>query len=341
MVADFVPGLELNRRFYTDVVAPLLDGVEHAAARIGEGSDVLGFDDETSTDHAWGVRLIVFVAPSENTTQLASTLLRQAPPMFNSVRIEKEAIEVTTVPDFFHAHLGVDINGPLSAVDWLTFSEQSLLGLTTGAVYADQTGELGAAREKFAYYPHDIWLHIMAAGWRRIAQEEHLMGRAGMVGDDLGSRLITARLVRDIMHLCFLMERQYAPYAKWFGSAFNRLQAAQRIGPLLESVMRAQPWQERDAYLVRAYSSLAMMHNDLGVTEPLETAAKTFWERPMHVIYGDRFAQALRAAITDEAVRALPLHLGKVDQISSSTDVLNYPHHRRRLKGLWHHEDPL
>ena len=47
---------------------------------------------------------------------------------------------------------------------------------------------------KFAYYPHDVWLYLMAAGWSRIGQEERLMGRAGLVGDELRSAVIGARL---------------------------------------------------------------------------------------------------------------------------------------------------
>ena len=50
---DFVPGLELSRRFYVDVVAPLLERIRHSAARLGEGSEVLGFDTIRSTDHGW------------------------------------------------------------------------------------------------------------------------------------------------------------------------------------------------------------------------------------------------------------------------------------------------
>ena len=36
-------------------------------------------------------------------------------------------------------------------------------------------------------------------------------------------RLTAALLVRDVMRLAFLIERQYAPYAKWFGTGFARL----------------------------------------------------------------------------------------------------------------------
>jgi hypothetical protein len=59
--ATFVPGLQLSRAFYAEAVRPLLDeefpGLRHAAARLGPGSEVLGFDTERSTDHDWGPRL--------------------------------------------------------------------------------------------------------------------------------------------------------------------------------------------------------------------------------------------------------------------------------------------
>jgi hypothetical protein len=40
--SGFVPGLELSRRFYVDVVAGLLGNTRHSAARLGERSEVLG-----------------------------------------------------------------------------------------------------------------------------------------------------------------------------------------------------------------------------------------------------------------------------------------------------------
>ena len=45
---DFIPGLELARAFYEDVVSEILGDTPHAAGRIGWGSDVLGFDTERS-----------------------------------------------------------------------------------------------------------------------------------------------------------------------------------------------------------------------------------------------------------------------------------------------------
>jgi len=79
------------------------------------------------------------------------------------------------------------------AADWLTFPAQLLRTLTASAVYHDGVGELTALRARLAYYPRDVWLLLLAAGWRRIGQEEHLMPRAGYVDDELGSALIGAR----------------------------------------------------------------------------------------------------------------------------------------------------
>ena len=36
-------------------------------------------------------------------------------------------------------------------------------------------------------------------------------------------RIVTARMAEKLMRLCFLIERRYAPYSKWFGAAFSRL----------------------------------------------------------------------------------------------------------------------
>jgi hypothetical protein len=62
----FVSGLNLSRRFFREVVRPLLanafPAVRYAAALLGPGSEVLGFDTEMSVDHDWGPRVFVFFA---------------------------------------------------------------------------------------------------------------------------------------------------------------------------------------------------------------------------------------------------------------------------------------
>ncbi|HVU78532.1 MAG TPA: DUF4037 domain-containing protein [Gaiellaceae bacterium] len=199
-----------------------------------------------------------------------------------------------------------------------------------GAVFADD-GRLGPVRERLAWYPDDPWLWQLAAQWRRIAQEESFAGRAAERGDELGSRLVTARLARDVVRLCFLLERRYAPYAKWLGTAFAELELAREVGPALEAALAARSWPAREDGLVAALEAVA--RRQVEVTPGPEPAAHAYFGRPFRVIGGDRFAEACLARVADPALRTLP-PIGAVDQLTDSTDVLD-PLRRRSLAALY------
>jgi hypothetical protein len=177
-------------------------------------------------------------------------------------------------------------------------------------------------RERFVYYPHDVWLFLLASCWQRIGQEEHLMPRAGYVGDELGSALMGSRLIRDVINLCFLMEKQYGPYPKWFGTAFQQLQCAERLQPVLWRAQLASTWQGRAAALTQAFEFLARFHNALKITEELPVAVSPFFDRPFQVIHGEKFAQAIVQQITDLDIQHIASHrlIGNIDQISDNTD---------------------
>ncbi|HUS15450.1 MAG TPA: DUF4037 domain-containing protein [Chloroflexia bacterium] len=354
---DFIPGIELSRRFYEDAVRPVLNryfpGLPHAGAHLGPGSDVLGFDTPMSTDHGWGptVRLFLREEDAGLGEQITGVMREQLPPVFlgYSVHMAESPAEPgtpvmapapagalnhrvypTTVRAFVHEQLGSDVANSLTAADWLAVPSQQLRSLTGGAVHHDGVGELTAARAHFAWYPHDVWLYLLAAEWQRIGQEEHLMPRAGYTGDELGSALIGARLVRSLMSLAFLMESQYAPYPKWFGTAFSRLACAADLGPFLWRAQQAPTWPEREESLVAAYEYMARRHNDLDITAPLPATAGSFFGRPFRVIHGSAFADAIRAQIADPAVQriaARPL-IGNIDQFSDNTDLRSNP--------VWH-----
>ncbi len=349
-MADFIPGLELNRRFYREIIQPLLarhfPALDHSAALIGYGSDVLGYDTSLSTDHNWGPRLQLFLTAADHATHQAAVdqLLRQQLPHhflgyavnFSEPDLEdggtqrmaataatevRHLIEIVTPAVYFQRYLGRDPHAPLSALDWLTLGEQKLLEVTAGELYHDGLGTLGELRQKFAYYPDEIWRYRLAAQWTRISQEEAFMGRCGAVGDELGSHIVAARLVRELMHLAFLLERRYAPYSKWLGTAFGRLACGPTLTPLLNAVLDRHPWQAREKPLCEAYVLLAEMQNALGIAERVEPTITDYFNRPYQVIFAGRFADALKAAITDATIQALPPDLGGIDQLVDSTDV--------------------
>ncbi|HEY6740464.1 MAG TPA: DUF4037 domain-containing protein, partial [Actinopolymorphaceae bacterium] len=154
-------------------------------------------------------------------------------------------------------------------------------------------------------------------------------GGGGGIGDELGSALIGSRLVTDIMRLAFLMERRYAPYSKWFGTAFSRLGCATVLSPLLENVLRADSWRERETALMSTYEHLAAMHDALGITKPVPIEEHRLWDRPYTVLWGD-FPGALREQLQDPEVLEIAERwpAGPIDQLR---DLLWAPGNRPRL----------
>ncbi len=92
--------------------------------------------------------------------------------------------------------------------DWLATPSQRLAEVTGGAVFHDESGELSRVRAALGWYPHDVWLHVLRCQWQRISREEPFPGRCAEVGDELGSAVVTAQLVRDLMRLWLLMIRR-------------------------------------------------------------------------------------------------------------------------------------
>lgn len=362
----FVPGLDLARAFHREAIAPILAGafpsLAYSAALVGHGSDVLGFDTERSTDHDWGPRGCIFLAEADldgAAAHVRAVLRAQLPRTFRGYPVDFTApvpgertrvmrdpsdpsdegidpfVEVTTWQAFLSRTLGRRRSTEPDLLDWLTFPEQSLLEITAGEVFHDGLGTVTPSRERFAYFPRDVWLHRMAAMWHRIAQEEPFVGRAAEAGDALGSRLLAGRLVRDFMRLAFLIERRYAPYMKWFGTAFTRLPSAPRLQPVLERAVGAEAYPEREDALGEAGRELARMHNALGVTQPLAAESRRFHDRPYRIIDGERFDAALRGAISDERLRALPSLAGAVDQLVDVSSAVMSPVLTGRMRALY------
>jgi Domain of unknown function (DUF4037) len=366
-MADFIPGRELARLFFEEAVKPVLDAefpdLRYDAGLIDSGSEVLGYDTPLSRDHHWGPRVSLFVSEVDQ-VQYASAIneifrhklpyrfhgyptsfepIPDEPHILRFAEVEtgpvNHRVGVVTLKELLGWYLGWDWRRDveIEVVDWLTFPQQKLRTLTQGPVFHNGLGDLAAMRDQLGFYPRDVWFYLLAAGWMRISQEEPFVGRCGDVGDDLGSRVIAARLVRDLMMLGFLMERQYAPYSKWFGTAFSRLACAGRLTPIFHQVFSAENWQERETYLCEAYAIVAEMHNGLGITERLPTEVSLFHERPYHVIHGERFSEAIRVKIQDENVKriAAATWIGSVNLLSDNSDLLENQVLREKLKALY------
>ncbi|HWK79921.1 MAG TPA: DUF4037 domain-containing protein [Thermomicrobiales bacterium] len=345
---DFVPGLELSRLYATEVVEPILraafPALPLALGLLGEGSDVLGFDTDRSMDHDWGPRCVVFV-PDDVRESLApwldQALRDQLPRAFlgfptgvdyhpdgatfmagsdaNAPFVHR--VHITSPAQILHDLIDIRSLDDLTPALWVTTPQQKLLELTAGAIFRDDTGEITRIRRALAWYPDDVWRLMLAGTWKAISQLEPFVGRCGEVGDDLGSQLVAMRLIRDQMRLAFLLERRYAPYQKWFGTAFDRLAVAPALTPSMDKARYARGWQERERGIVAASVVLANRQNAAKLAAWVDPAPRPFWSRPFQVLQAERFTEALAEAIADPAVKALPADLGGLDTWVDSTDA--------------------
>lgn len=349
-------GLELAERYARGVVEPLLAArfptLPYAVGRLGSGSDVLGLDDVVSRDHDWGLRLTLLLPDdatnvahaADATARVAAVdtmLERDLPPTWQGHPTRfattweprvRQRVEVSTPGRFALSRLGIDVTRPPSVSDWLTLTGQSVLEVTAGPVWSDtdpSATSITALRRRLSWYPSDVWLHVVAADWARLAQELPFVGRTAQRGDDLGSRVVAARLAQTAMHLGFLLERRWPPYAKWLGTAFAGLSVAGRVEAPLRAALAADQWEVRQAALGEALTALHARQGEVGLPV-VGRPVVPFWERAFLTVDGSVVA-ALVDAVRDEQVRRLPRVVGSLEQWVDAVDVLAAPGRRAVL----------
>ncbi|HUU78221.1 MAG TPA: DUF4037 domain-containing protein [candidate division Zixibacteria bacterium] len=347
---SFIPGLELNRQFYFSHVKPILEKhypkLKYSVARIGFGSDVLGFDTERSTDHDWGPRLELFLSENDFKKlkdEISNYFSKELPSKFlgysthfgepdeKGVRVVEQItegyvnhrIEIQTLDSFFNKILGINPNSELSELDWLSLPEQRLLSVTKGEVYHDGLMKLIEIRKKFSYYPEDIWYYLLAKQWDIIAEEMPFLGRSAELGDELNLELLVINQIKKIMKLCFLMEKSYAPYNKWFGIAFKNLNCSQQLTPIFKKIIWERDWDKKQEFLIEVYFNIATLHNKLKITNPIDIKIAPFHNRPYLIINTVDFANNIRTKIKSKILLDENFKIGSINQISNETFILD------------------
>lgn len=214
---------------------------------------------------------------------------------------------IHTPEDFRKSYLGKQ---PETLMDWLSLSEHRLLAFTAGRLY------------------------LIASQWAVISEEQAFVKRCGVRGDDIGSRIVCARIAERLVRLCFLYENRYAPYSKWFGTAFSALPVNPEIGSEIRLALMADDILQRERHLVAAQTLVALLHNEKGLTEPVGTAPETYYDRDIQVIYTDRIAETVQKQITDEKLRSLP-PFGTLSQVGNFVVLSDEPEHQPGICALY------
>lgn len=336
-------GLELSRAFFAEAVAPIVSrvapGARFTAGRFGPRSDTLGFDDATSRDHGWGPCCTLLFEPAVDLASINAALRAELPLEFRGYSTSyrdtnmhpidappvAHDVELTTPERYLEHALGARALD--TAPDWLAVDEQKLVEVTSGELFRDDL-DFAAVRKRLAFYPDDLRCHLIAVEWIRIRDEQAFPGRAASRDDNAGAAIITARLAESVMRLGFYLERRYAPYAKWFGTAFRRLACAERLYNPIARAVAAASLDERDHAWTAVLAALLELHEQHGLLARGRYAPSRVYVGRAGIgirAFGagsiDELISEIRAHITAPDVRALPPRLGSINQVLAIRDL--------------------
>ncbi|MDR2569045.1 MAG: GNAT family N-acetyltransferase [Oscillospiraceae bacterium] len=356
-----VKGLELCEGFFFEIAKPLLDmyfnDLSYSAGLIGWGSDVLGYDDEISTDHMWGPRFYLFLDDNDvsKKQEIIDVLCRHLPYKYkghsvnfsapdqndNGVRHQELITEgkvspfvsIYTLHEYLSEYLGTSDLENLTGLDWLSFSEHRLLGLTSGKIFVDGLN-IKNTLDKLRFYPKDVCLYLIASNWSLIAEEQAFVRRCFDVGDNVGSIMVCARIADRLMRLAFLYCGKYAPYSKWFGTAFSQLSICDDFKHALSSAVTAADIYEREHHIVNAQKMLADMHNQSGLTDPVNVSIELYFDRKIKVIFADKIANAVMKRLSGTVFENYPL-IGTLSGVPNYTSIFDNPSRRTNIKALY------
>ncbi len=361
MMTEFVPGRELSEGFFLEIAEPILRAhfpqLKFSAGFLGYGSDVIGYDDVISTDHMWGPRFYLFLTDTDiaRKPELEAVFARTFPYTYRGYSVNFSApdpndggvrhaqpidtgevsplIFIYTVDGFLAEYLGVTDLTSLDALDWLTLPEHRLLALSQSLFFVDDLG-FGQRLAPLNFYPDDVARYLIASQWSLLAEEHAFVTRTGVRGDEIGARIIAARMVERLMRLCFLYCRRYAPYSKWFGTAFARLEIDSAIGREIAETLAAADVASREAHLVAAQLLVVDLHNQRGYSPTIWADAQSYFSRPIQVIRAGAISEEIAEQLAGTSLERLPL-IGTLSQVGNFTAISDNPAKRRAIRQLY------
>ncbi len=360
-MTKFIKGLELCEGFFNECSMPIIGKyfpkLQYSAGLIGYGSDVLGYDDEVSRDHMWGPRFYMFLSENDidKKDDIFNRLSENLPyeymgysvnftepdpndsgvqhPKFISNGKVNPLIFIQTFDEFLVEEIGTADLDNISHLDWLAFSEHRLLSLVSGKLFADKLN-IKEQTDKIKFYPDDVKLYLIASQWNIIASEQAFVKRCGEVGDEIGSQIICSRIAERLMRLCFLYKDTYAPYSKWFGTAFNKLSIDENIKAKINTALKTNDLTERENNFVEAQALAAELHNASGLTNKVDYSIESYFGRDIKVIFADKFVDAIVEKLKGTVFENIPL-IGTMSQFGGLSDFADEQVYYEQIKRIY------
>ncbi len=233
-----IKGMELSRKYFTEVYMPFLKGnypklLERMAIGLaGEGSECFGYDDEISTDHDFGPSCCIWLTAEDygrygKNLQKALDSLPKKFMGFEPLNISEWGNDrrgVLNMDEWYYKFLGME-KAPTNLYDWRLIPETALAAAVNGEVFIDNLGEFSRIRgELKKYFPEDIRLNKIATRCMKIAQSgQYNYLRCIKRKESVAARMAETEFIDETIHITYLLNREYKPFYKWMHKKMKEL----------------------------------------------------------------------------------------------------------------------
>ena len=259
-------GMEIARLYYESYGRSMLEekysdyADRIAVGLVGEGSECLGFDDETSWDHDFGPGFCMWLTGDDYEKIGAAlqadydALPKELPgiPARKTMETGSGRVGVFCMDDFFRKYVGVpDVPKRGQQSFWLKVSREALRTVTNGEVFADPLGEFTARRRRFSRYPEAVRLQKLALRLGEMAQTGQYNYPRMVKRDDKGaSFMCLAGFVEAAVDGAYLLNDIYPPFYKWKFRGMEEFRCLGTLGVLIEELLETQDRPDEAAALI-------------------------------------------------------------------------------------------
>lgn len=278
-------GMEIAKQYYEQCGKPMLEKkyAEYvdriAVGLIGEGSECLGYDDQTSTDHDFGPGFCIWLTESDyeaigkqleaDYNALPGEFLGY--PVRNVTEHGGGRVGVCSMDAFYRKYIGCETPEKMRDIDWLRMDMSALKTVTNGEVFADPLGEFTRRREGFSKYPE----HIRK---RKIAEYVGQMGQSGQYNysrmkkrqDEGASYLSLATFTEAAIKAAYVLNGQYAPFYKWMFRGMDEFEVLRELQDKLLQLTRVDAKEDASALVEEICAMFVAELNRQGLTSSTE-----------------------------------------------------------------------
>jgi len=200
---------------------------------IGQGSEVLGADDELSRDHDWGPMKCQLLLPEKDVveygTSISQALGAVIPDEFRGITIsqpQSNSLPISTI-DAAYENLCDFAHPPVTNKEWASIDDSSFCYASSGFVIYDPSEALSNRISEFqaAYYPIDIWRWKLAQYlwglWHN--GDYNIRMRLTKRGDGVGLLIGQGAFVEGVLGVACLLNKRFPVYWKWLHWQFQQL----------------------------------------------------------------------------------------------------------------------